>query len=125
MCKKIYQPTLIANIKRSISINFLERKLISTGVFIKISKNIRCSFFLKKKFIESICIIHFTKNKKYISYKEIQIIVINVFFKNIMIEPNEKLVILDIVKDVKIKWKKCSILNLSIRGGNNFGSTGI
>ncbi|AFJ90491.1 hypothetical protein [Blattabacterium sp. (Blaberus giganteus)] len=126
MRKKIYQSTLIANIDKSISINFLERKLISTGVFIKILKETRYSFFLKKKFIESICIIHTTKNKnKFISCKEIQILVINVFFKNIMIKPQEKLGILEIIKNVKkIKWKKCS-LNISIRGSNGFGSTGI
>ncbi|WP_185852178.1 dCTP deaminase/dUTPase family protein [Blattabacterium cuenoti] len=122
---RVYQLTLIANIKRSISINFLERKLISTGVFIKISKKPKCSFLLIKKFIESICIVHLTENKKYTFYKEIQIIVINVFFKKIMIEPNDRLVILDLVKDVEIKWKKCSILNLSMRGSNSFGSTGI
>ncbi|WP_185849254.1 dCTP deaminase/dUTPase family protein [Blattabacterium cuenoti] len=125
MHKKIYESILIANIKKSVSINFLERKLISTGVFIKISKNIRYSFFLKKKFIESICIIHLTKSKEHISCKEIKIIVINVFFKNIMIEPYEKLGVLDIIKNIEIKWKKCSLLNLSIRGSNNFGSTGI
>ncbi|WP_341658122.1 hypothetical protein [Blattabacterium cuenoti] len=67
------------------------------------------------------------EKKKHPLYNEIQIIVINVFpEKNIMIKPNEKLGILDIVTDVKkIKWKKCSILNRSIRGNNSFGSTGI
>ncbi|WP_341664280.1 hypothetical protein, partial [Blattabacterium cuenoti] len=85
-----------------------------------------CSFFFKKKRIESICIIHLTKKKKYPFYNEIQIIVINVFpEKNIIIKPNEELGKLDIVTDVKIKWKKCSILNRSLRGNNSFGSTGI
>ncbi len=122
--KKIYRSTLVASIKRPVEINFLERKLISTGLFIY--ENTRCSFFLKTKKIESICIIHLTKKNKYPFYMEIQIIVINVFpEKNIMIKPNEKLGILDIVTDVKIKWKKCSILNKSIRGNNSFGSTGI
>ncbi|QIK16415.1 dUTP diphosphatase [Blattabacterium sp. DPU] len=125
MYKRIYQfPfSLIANIKKSISFNFLERKLISTGIFIKKSEN--NIFFLKKKLIEPICIIHITKNKKYTSYKEISIIVINVFLKKIIIQPNEKLGILDIVKNVKIKWEKSSILNSSVRGSNSFGSTGI
>ncbi|WP_341653856.1 dUTP diphosphatase [Blattabacterium cuenoti] len=125
MRKKIYRSTLVASIKRPVEINFLERKLISTGLFIY--ENTRCSFFFKKKMIESICVIHLTKKKKHPFYNEIQIIVINVFpEKNIMIKPNEKLGILDIVTDVKrIKWKKCSILNRSIRGNNSFGSTGI
>ncbi|WP_341651208.1 hypothetical protein [Blattabacterium cuenoti] len=67
------------------------------------------------------------EKKKHPFYNEIQIIVINVFpEKNIMINPNEELGILDIIIDVKkIKWKKCSILNRSIRGNNSFGSTGI
>ncbi|WP_238784777.1 dCTP deaminase/dUTPase family protein [Blattabacterium cuenoti] len=119
---------MIANIKESISIKFLERKLISTGILIKIPKNTRYSFSLIKKFIESICIIHLTKNinnKKYSLYNEIQIIVINIFFKNMIIEPNDKLVIFDIIEGVKIKWEKCSILSRSIRGSNSFGSTGI
>ncbi|WP_185861300.1 dUTP diphosphatase [Blattabacterium cuenoti] len=129
MYQKICQSTLIANIKKSIFINSLERKLISTGVFVKISKSIRYSFFVRKKFLQSICIIHLTKNKKHSLYKykevEIKIIVINIFFQNIIIEPYQALIILDIVKNVKIKWKKCSILNQSIRGNNSFGSTGI
>ncbi|WP_185856777.1 dUTP diphosphatase [Blattabacterium cuenoti] len=121
---KIYQSTLVASIKRPVEINFLERKLISTGLFIY--ENPRCSFFLKKKMIESICVIHLTKNKKHTCYNEIQIIVINVFSKkNIMIKPNEELGVLDIVTDVKIKWKECSILNKSIRENNSFGSTGM
>ncbi|AGW86351.1 Deoxyuridine 5-Triphosphate Nucleotidohydrolase [Blattabacterium sp. (Nauphoeta cinerea)] len=128
MCKKICRLTLIANIKESVSIKFLERKLISTGILIKTPKNTRHSFSLIKKFIESICIIHITKNiknKKYTLYNEIQIIVINVFFKNIMIEPNDELGIFDLIEGVKIKWEKCSILSRSIRGSNSFGSTGI
>ncbi|WP_185857983.1 dCTP deaminase/dUTPase family protein [Blattabacterium cuenoti] len=120
-----HQYILIANIKKSISINFLERKLIPTGFFIQVKKDPQYYFFLKKKFIESICIIHIKKNKKHKSYKEIQIIIFNVFFKNIMIKPYEKIGILNIVKNVKIKWKKCSILSISIRGSNSFGSTGI
>ncbi|WP_341659985.1 dUTP diphosphatase [Blattabacterium cuenoti] len=125
MHKKIYRSTLVASIKRPVEINFLERKLISTGLFIY--ENTRCSFFLKRKMIESICVIHLTKEKKHPFYNEIQIIIINVFpEKNIMIHPNEELGILDIITDVKkIKWKKCSILNRSIRGNNSFGSTGI
>ncbi|WP_341662591.1 dUTP diphosphatase [Blattabacterium cuenoti] len=127
MRKKIYRYTLVSSIKRPVEINFLKRKLISTGLFIY--ENTRCSFFLKKKMIESksICIIHLTKKKEHPFYNEIQIIVINVFpeKKSIIIKPNEELGILDIVTDVKIKWKKCSILNKSIRGNNSFGSTGI
>ncbi|WP_341656847.1 hypothetical protein [Blattabacterium cuenoti] len=46
MRKKIYRSTLVASIKRPVEINFLERKLISTGLFIY--ENTRCSFFLKK-----------------------------------------------------------------------------
>ncbi|WP_238784992.1 dCTP deaminase/dUTPase family protein [Blattabacterium cuenoti] len=103
----------------------MERKLISTGIFIKISKETRCSFLLRRKFVESICIVHLSEKKEHSLYKEIQIIAINVFFKKIMIEPNEKLVIVDLVKDVEIKWKKCSILSRSMRGNNSFGSTGI
>ncbi len=84
-------------------------------------------FFFKKK-NDRIYLYHSSyEKKKHPLYNEIQIIVINVFpEKNIMIKPNEKLGILDIVTDVKkIKWKKCSILNRSIRGNNSFGSTGI
>ncbi|WP_341656316.1 dUTP diphosphatase [Blattabacterium cuenoti] len=125
MRKTIYRSTLVSSIKRPVEINFLERKLISTGLLIY--ENTRCSFFLKKKMIESICIIHLTQKKEHPFYNEIQIIVINVLpeRKNIIIKPNEELGILDIVTDVKIKWKKCSILNRSIRGNNSFGSTGI
>ncbi|WP_244273565.1 dUTP diphosphatase [Blattabacterium cuenoti] len=122
----MYQSTLISNIKKSISINFLERKLISTGIFF-IYENTKYSFFLKKKMIKTVCIIHITKNKKkHFFYDEIQIIIINVFpEKNIIIEPNNKIGVLGVVKHVKIKWKKCSILNISMRGDNSFGSTGI
>ncbi|WP_185863832.1 dCTP deaminase/dUTPase family protein [Blattabacterium cuenoti] len=125
MHKKIYRSTLVSSIRRPVEINFLKRKLISTGLLIY--EKPRCSFFFKKKMIESICIIHLTKKKEHPFYNEIQIIVINVFSekRNIIIKPNEELGILDIVTDVKIKWKKCSILNKSVRGNNSFGSTGI
>ncbi|BAR91795.1 dUTP diphosphatase [Blattabacterium cuenoti] len=125
MRRKIYRYTLVASIKRPVEINFLKRKLISTGLFIY--ENTRYSFFLKKKMIESICVIHLTKKKKHPFYMEIQIIVINVSpKKKIIIYPNEELGVLDIVTNVKkIKWKESSILNISMRGNNSFGSTGI
>ncbi|WP_185862165.1 dCTP deaminase/dUTPase family protein [Blattabacterium cuenoti] len=116
--KKEDQSTLIANIEKSISINFLEKKLIPTGFFIEFYKNIKYCFFIKKQFIEAICIIHIEK-------KEIKIIVINIFLKPIIIIPNEKLAILNMVKKTKIKWNKCTILNKSMRGDNSFGSSGI
>ncbi|WP_185871675.1 dCTP deaminase/dUTPase family protein [Blattabacterium cuenoti] len=121
----IHQLVLTANIKKTTSINFLERKLISTGVFIQILKNIRYSFFLRKNLKKYICIIHLNKEHLNYKYKEIQIIIINVCFKNIKIEPYEKLLIIDLVKNVKIKWEQCSILNRSTRGSSCFGSTGI
>ncbi|WP_238784407.1 dCTP deaminase/dUTPase family protein [Blattabacterium cuenoti] len=111
--------TLVANIKRSISINFLERKLVSTDIVgMDFSKNINPYFLLKKKLIKAICII-------YIEKKEIKILVINVFFKNMIIMPNEKLAILNIIKETRIKWKKCAFLNRTERGDNSFGSSGI
>ncbi|WP_238785537.1 dCTP deaminase/dUTPase family protein [Blattabacterium cuenoti] len=67
--------------------------------------------------------------KKKISVKkesiEIQIVIINISLKSILIKPYQKIVIMEIYQENEVKWKKCSILNESIRGENSFGSTGI
>ncbi|WP_185859347.1 dCTP deaminase/dUTPase family protein [Blattabacterium cuenoti] len=126
MIKNGYQLTLIANIEKSISINFMERKLISTGIFIQFPKKIKYHFFLKKKFIEAICVIHITKNKKNtVLCQEIKMIITNVLFETMKIRSNEKLAVVNIFQGTQIKWEKCSILNTSMRGCNSFGSTGI
>ncbi|WP_238784818.1 dCTP deaminase/dUTPase family protein [Blattabacterium cuenoti] len=73
------------------------------------------SFFGKKKI----------PVKKESIYIEIQIVIINISLKSILIKPYQKIVIMEIYQENEIKWKKCSILNESIRGENSFGSTGI
>ncbi|WP_238784230.1 dCTP deaminase/dUTPase family protein [Blattabacterium cuenoti] len=124
--KSKYQLILIANIKKSISIPFMKRKLIKTGLFLKLQQELKYYFFLKKNFKKSISIIHFERKKNDLTlYKEIKIILINVFFKTMIIESNEKLIMLNIFLGNRIKWEKCSTLNISKRGSNGFGSTGI
>ncbi|WP_238783956.1 dCTP deaminase/dUTPase family protein [Blattabacterium cuenoti] len=104
----------------------MERKLISTGIFIQFSKKIKYHFFLKKKLIEAVCVIHITKNKENtVLCQEIKMIITNVLFETMTIQSNEKLAILNIFQGPQIKWDKCSILNTSMRGCNSFGSTGI
>ncbi|AWU45137.1 dCTP deaminase/dUTPase family protein [Blattabacterium punctulatus] len=134
MYKKNYPSTSIlkANIQDSVSIFFLERKLISTGFYFNFYKNFKKDFFIKKKFIDplTICIIHILNKKKIEKkysqyYKELKIIIINISLKKILIQPNEKIAIINIYPKIKIKWKKCFILNKSKRGYNSFGSTGI
>ncbi|WP_185882956.1 dCTP deaminase/dUTPase family protein [Blattabacterium cuenoti] len=110
-----------SNNKKSIFINFLERKLIPTGLILcNLDKKI--FLFLKKTFIKSICIIHIESNK------EIKIIVINTFWKKkpLIIKPNEKLAIISIIYNIKnVYWNNTFILKKSIRGNKSFGSTGI
>ncbi|WP_238786207.1 dCTP deaminase/dUTPase family protein [Blattabacterium cuenoti] len=119
MHKQYRYTEIFSKIKKTISISFLERKLISTGFFIEFNKEMKYHIFFKKKLIKGLLIIHIEK-------KEIKIIVINIFFNTtIIIKPYEKLALLNIVKVIKIKWEKSTCLNKSIRGNNNFGSTGI
>ncbi|ACY40606.1 dUTP diphosphatase [Blattabacterium sp. (Blattella germanica) str. Bge] len=126
MIKNGYQLTLIANIEKSISINLMERKLISTGILIQFSKKMKYHFFLKQKLIEAICVIHITKyEKNTVLCQEIKILITNILFETMIIQPNEKLVLVNIFQGTQIKWEPCSILNTSIRGSNGFGSTGI
>ncbi|WP_185862723.1 dCTP deaminase/dUTPase family protein [Blattabacterium cuenoti] len=126
-----YSSVLEANVEKSIYINYLERKLIPTGLYIEFYKLKRKNFFIKKKLINTgtICLIHFSEKKKNPSkmnlYIEIQIVIINISLKYILIKPYQKIVIMEIYQENEIKWKKCSILNESIRGENSFGSTGI
>ncbi|AWU44526.1 dCTP deaminase/dUTPase family protein [Blattabacterium punctulatus] len=123
---------LKANIQDSVSIFFLERKLISTGFYFNFYKNFKKDFFIKKNFIDpvTICIIHILNKKKIKKkysqyYKELKIIIINISLKKILIQPNDKIAIINIYPEIKIKWKKYFILNKSKRGYNSFGSTGI
>ncbi|WP_185869070.1 dCTP deaminase/dUTPase family protein [Blattabacterium cuenoti] len=127
MINKVFQLILIANIEKSIFINFLERKLIPTGIFIRFHQKMKYHFLVKKKLVEAICIIHFAKNNKENPFldQEIKILLINVFFEKMKIQSNEQLVVVNIFQGNKIKWEKCSILNTSVRGSNSFGSTGI
>ncbi|WP_238783882.1 hypothetical protein [Blattabacterium cuenoti] len=111
------QILIISNIKKSIYITYLERKLIHTNFSIKKYKK-NC-FFIKKNFLLSLCIIHITKKK------EMKIIVINTFLKPIIINPFEKLLLIGLYYDTKIQWKESMILNKSKRGNKSFGSTGI
>ncbi|WP_185864494.1 dUTP diphosphatase [Blattabacterium cuenoti] len=121
---------LKANIEKSIFINFLERKLIPTNLFFKFSKKIDKYFFsLKEEFIQAISIIHITKKKhnNLLYYYNMNIIIINPFYKTIIIHQNDRLARINLLKKVnKIKWKKClTISNSNIRSNNGFGSTGI
>lgn len=127
-----YSYVLEANVEKSIYINLLERKLIPTGLYVEFYKLKRKNFFIKRKLIRTVTIffIHFSEKKK-ISvknesiYREIQIVIINLSLKPILIKPYQKIAIMEIYQENEIKWKKCSILNQSIRGENSFGSTGI
>ncbi len=61
-----YSSVLEANVENPISINYLGRKLIPTGLYIEFYKLKRKNFFIKKKLINTgtICLIHFSEKKK-------------------------------------------------------------
>ncbi|WP_185859923.1 deoxyuridine 5'-triphosphate nucleotidohydrolase [Blattabacterium cuenoti] len=126
-----YSSVLEANVDKYIYINYLDRKVIPTGLYMEVDKLKRKNFFIKKKLINTgtICLIHISEKKKYPSktnlYIEIQIVIINISLKSILIKPDQKIAIMEIYQENEIKWKKCSILHESIRGENSFGSTGI
>ncbi|WP_238784270.1 dCTP deaminase/dUTPase family protein [Blattabacterium cuenoti] len=115
---------LRAYLKKSISINFLERRLISTGIYIQFSET-RNNFFIKKLIdTKTICLIHFMDKEKK-KFKEIKVLIINISFKPFLIIPYEKIGIMNITKNTEIKWESSDILNQSRRGSDSFGSTGI
>lgn len=121
---------LKANIEKSIFINFLERKLIPTNLFFEFPKKGKYLFLLKKEFIQAISIIHRTRKRSNVNEdilnNNIQIIIINPFYKTIIVHPNDSLAKIDLFKVIdEIKWEKCSTISSSIRGINSFGSTGI
>ncbi|WP_185871113.1 dUTP diphosphatase [Blattabacterium cuenoti] len=123
---------LKANIEQSIFINFLERKLIPTDLFFKFPKKGKYFFLLKKEFIQAISTVHIIKKNERFDENQntlnnnIQIIIINPFYKTIIINPNDSLAKIDLFKIIdEIKWKECSTINSSIRGVDSFGSTGI
>ncbi|WP_238784454.1 dCTP deaminase/dUTPase family protein [Blattabacterium cuenoti] len=108
----------------------MERILIPTAIYIKLSKINENHFFIKKKIIDSrtVCLIHFSEKKSPTDFflKQIKIVIINLSLKSILIiQPYEKIAIMDITKTPEIKWKSSNKLNKSIRGSNSFGSTGI
>ncbi|WP_238783799.1 dCTP deaminase/dUTPase family protein [Blattabacterium cuenoti] len=116
---------LRAYIKKSISINFLERRLISTGIYIHFDET-RNNLIVKKNFLKTICLVFFTEKMKKIDSKskEIKIIIINISLKSILIHPYDPIAIVNITKEIKIEWKLSNILNKSVRGSGSFGSTG-
>ncbi len=61
-----YSYVLKADVEKSIYINFLGRKLIPTGLYVKLYKLKRKNFFIKRKLIKTvtICLIHFSEKKK-------------------------------------------------------------
>ncbi|WP_185882441.1 dCTP deaminase/dUTPase family protein [Blattabacterium cuenoti] len=127
--KIINYSLLYANIHKPIIINILERKLIPTNLYLKLSIKKQIIFLIRKQLINFgiICILHISKKiyKPSYCYQIVKILMINMISKNIIIYPNEKLVIIDLYKQPKIKWIFCSQLNKSIRQNNGFGSTGI
>ena len=128
MIKKGYELTLISHLEKNIFIHKMDRKLINTGIFIIYPKKIKYHIFLKKQFIEAICCIHIVViNRKNQSryYREIKMIITNIFFERMKIQPEKKLAIINIIEENQINWKKSDLLNTSIRGINSFGSTGI
>ncbi|WP_185872782.1 dCTP deaminase/dUTPase family protein [Blattabacterium cuenoti] len=130
MQKKIINYSLLyAYINKPIIINYLARKLIPTNLYLKWSITNKIIFLIRKQLINFgiICVIHFAKKiyRKPHFYKQVQIIMINMISKNIIIYPNEKLAIIDLYKEPKIKWIFCYTLSKSKRKNKGFGSTGI
>ncbi|WP_185873326.1 dUTP diphosphatase [Blattabacterium cuenoti] len=115
---KDYFPKNIYN-NNLISLNSLDRKLISTGYCISLKTYKKCYFFIKKIFINAFCFIHITK------CMEIKIIMINISYEKIFIYPKNKIGIIDFFSKNNITWKYSSTLNYSKRGKKCFGSTGI
>lgn len=118
MKKKNY---FIIKSNRKITLNFLERILIGS-LFVSDEFLFSYLFFIKKIFVKSLCFIHIINDKK---KKVIKIIIINSMLKTLVINCNEKLVLLGVKKKMNIKWKKTFLLSKSKRNDGSFGSTGI
>ncbi|WP_238785651.1 dUTP diphosphatase [Blattabacterium cuenoti] len=118
--QKNFFPKIFCNINNSISIDFMNRKLISTGLYVCSNFIKKYHFFIKKIFVNAFCIIHIQKNMG------LKIVIINIIPETkTIINYKEKIVIIDILPIININWIESSILNKSKRGENCFGSTGI
>lgn len=117
---------LRANLKASVTLNPLERKLIPTGIFIELPVGLeaqirpRSGLALKK----GITVLN-TPGTIDADYRgEIGVILVNLSQEAFTIEDGERIAQMVIARHEQIEWEETDELSSTTRGGGGFGSTG-
>jgi dUTP pyrophosphatase len=117
---------LRANISESVTIKPLERKLVSTGLFIELpdgyEAQVRPRSGLAVKHGISLVNTPGTIDSDYRG--EIKVILINLSNDEFILNPGERIAQMVICKFERIDWQSVADLSLSERGDGGFGSTG-
>ena len=117
---------LRANLDEPITLKPLERKLVSTGLFIELPKGTeaqirpRSGLALKK----GITVLN-TPGTIDADYRgEIGVILVNLSQENFVINDGERICQMVIAKHETVQWEQVEVLEESVRGAGGFGHTG-
>lgn len=116
-----------ANLQEPILLKPLERKLVSTGLFIALPEGFEAQVRPRSglAFKKGITVLNSPGTIDADYRGEIGVILINLSSEEFIIEDGERIAQLVIAKHETAKWMQVEELSVTIRGGGGFGSTGL
>ena len=118
---------LKANIKNDVSLEPMERKLISTGIFIALPEGYEAQIRPRSglAYKHGITVLNSPGTIDADYRGEIKVLLVNLSKEVFTVNPGERIAQMVICKFEKINWQQVEELSDTTRGEGGFGSTGI
>ncbi len=118
---------LKANLSEPVLLKPLERKLVSTGLYIALPVGFEAQVRPRSglAFKKGITVLNSPGTIDADYRGEIGVILINLSSEDFLIEDGERIAQLIIAKHETAKWKEVEELSVTVRGAGGFGSTGV
>ncbi len=117
---------LCANIKKTVTLNPLERQLIPTGLFIELPKGTEAQIRPRSGLAlqRGLTVLN-TPGTIDADYRgEIQVLLVNISNEKTTIEPGERIAQIIVARYEKIEWQLIEKLSNTDRGAGGYGHTG-
>lgn len=116
-----------ANIQDSVTLNPLQRSLISTGIFIALPEGYECQVRPRSGLAmkHGITVLNSPGTIDADYRGELKILLVNLSDTPFVIEPGERIAQLVVAKHEHVGWDEVEVLDETERGKGGFGSTGV
>lgn len=117
---------LRANITESIALKTLERKLISTGLYIELPVGFEAQIRPRSglAFKHGISIVNSPGTIDADYRGEIKVLLINLSTEEFIINNGDRIAQMIVAKHEKVTWQETETLNITLRGEGGYGHTG-